>query len=39
MKDDLTRIAETIILSRRTVGIIRFNVLFALGIKAVILTL
>ncbi|MES2437420.1 MAG: heavy metal translocating P-type ATPase [Verrucomicrobiota bacterium] len=39
MKDDLTRVAETVILGRRTLGIIRFNVLFALGIKAVVLTL
>lgn len=39
MKDDLSRVAETVILGRRTLGIIRFNVSFALGIKAVILTL
>ena len=39
MKDDLTRVAETVILGRRTLAIIRFNVLFALGIKAVVLTL
>jgi Zn2+/Cd2+-exporting ATPase len=39
MKDDLTRVAETIILGRRTLSIIRFNVLFALGIKAVVLIL
>ncbi len=39
MKDDLTRVAETVILGRRTLGIIRFNVAFALGIKAVILAL
>ena len=39
MKDDLTRVAETVILGRRTLGIIRFNVGFALGIKAVVLTL
>jgi Cd2+/Zn2+-exporting ATPase len=39
MKDDLTRVAETVILGRRTLAIIRFNVLFALGIKAIVLTL
>jgi Cd2+/Zn2+-exporting ATPase len=39
MKDDLRRVAETVILGRRTLAIIRFNVLFALGIKAVVLTL
>ena len=39
MNDDLTRVAETILLGRRTLGIIRFNVAFALGIKAVVLTL
>ena len=37
MKDDLTRVAETIHLGRRTLSIIRFNVAFALGIKAVVL--
>ncbi len=39
MRDDLTRVAETIILGRRTLAIIRFNVFFALGIKTVVLTL
>jgi Cd2+/Zn2+-exporting ATPase len=39
MKDDLTRVAETVILGRRTLRIIRFNVAFALGIKAVVLIL
>lgn len=39
MKDDLTRVAETVLLGRRTLAIIRFNVGFALGIKAVVLTL
>ncbi|MEO5913913.1 MAG: heavy metal translocating P-type ATPase [Luteolibacter sp.] len=39
MKDDLTRVAETIRVGRRTLAIIRFNVAFALGIKAVVLTL
>ena len=28
MEDDLTRVAETILLGRRTLGIIRFNVIF-----------
>ena len=39
MKDDLTRVAETVILGRRTLRIIRFNVTFALAIKAVFLIL
>jgi Zn2+/Cd2+-exporting ATPase len=39
MKDDLTRVAETIHLGRRTLGIIHFNVAFALIIKAVFLVL
>ena len=39
MHDDLTRVAETIVLGRRTLAIIRFNVAFALGIKAVVITL
>ncbi|MES2439030.1 MAG: heavy metal translocating P-type ATPase [Verrucomicrobiota bacterium] len=39
MEDDLTRVAETILLGRRTLAIIRFNVAFALGIKAVVLAL
>jgi Cd2+/Zn2+-exporting ATPase len=39
MKDDLTKVAETVILGRRTLRIIRFNVTFALVIKAVFLTL
>ncbi len=39
MKDDLTKVAETVILGRRTLRIIRFNVTFALAIKAVFLVL
>lgn len=39
MKDDLGKIAETIRLGRRTMGIIRFNISFALGLKALFLTL
>ena len=39
MKDDLTKVAETVILGRRTLRIIRFNVTFALTIKAVFLIL
>ena len=39
MQDDLTRVAETILLGRRTLSIIHFNVAFALGIKALVLTL
>jgi Cd2+/Zn2+-exporting ATPase len=39
MKDDLTKVAEAVNVGRRTLGIIRFNVIFALAIKAVFLTL
>jgi Cd2+/Zn2+-exporting ATPase len=39
MTDDLGKIAETIRLSRRTLGIIRFNIIFALTLKAVFLIL
>ncbi len=39
MQDDLEKVAETIRLGRRTLGIIRFNIAFALGIKAVFLIL
>jgi Cd2+/Zn2+-exporting ATPase len=39
MQDDLAKIAETVRLGRRTLGIIRFNIIFALGLKAVFLVL
>ena len=39
MQDDLEMVAEAIILGRRTLGIIRFNIFFALTIKAVFLVL
>jgi Cd2+/Zn2+-exporting ATPase len=39
MKDDLSKIAETIQLGRRTLRIIQFNIAFALAIKAVFLVL
>ncbi len=39
MKDDLTKVADAIVTGRRTLSIIRFNVFFALGIKAVVLIL
>lgn len=39
MKDDLTKVAEAIVLGRRTLAIIRFNVAFALSIKALFLVL
>jgi len=39
MRDDLTRVAEAILTGRRTLGIIRFNVTFALAIKALFLIL
>lgn len=39
MKDDLTQVADAIILGRRTLRIIQFNVAFALAIKALFLIL
>ena len=39
MTDDLRKVAETVVMGRRTLAVIRFNVFFALGIKAVVLTL
>ena len=39
MQDDLSRVAEAIPLGRRTVGIIQFNIAFALALKAVFLVL
>lgn len=39
MKDDLRKVAETILLGQRTPGIIRFNVIFALAFKALFLVL
>ena len=39
MQDDLGKIAETVRLGRRTMGIIRFNITFALGLKALFLVL
>jgi Zn2+/Cd2+-exporting ATPase len=39
MKDDLSKVAETIRLGRRTLRIIQFNIAFALAIKAVFLIL
>ena len=39
MKDDLTKVAEAVTLGRRAVGIIRFNVTFALAVKALFLLL
>lgn len=39
MNDDLTLVAEAVALGKRTLGIIRFNVAFALGIKAIFLLL
>ncbi|OYU99341.1 MAG: heavy metal translocating P-type ATPase, partial [Verrucomicrobiales bacterium VVV1] len=37
MTDDLGKIAETIRLGRRTLGIIRFNIAFAIALKAIFL--
>ena len=39
MKDDLGEIAKAVALGRRTLGIIRFNISFALLLKAVFLIL
>jgi Cd2+/Zn2+-exporting ATPase len=39
MQDDLSKVAEAIELGRRTVGIIQFNIVFALALKAVFLVL
>ena len=39
MQDDLGMVAEAIALGRRTVGIIQFNIAFALALKAVFLVL
>jgi Cd2+/Zn2+-exporting ATPase len=39
MQDDLSKVAEAIALGRRTVGIIKFNIAFALALKAVFLIL
>lgn len=39
MKDDLGKIAETILLGRRTLGIIRFNITFSLSLKLIFLIL
>ena len=39
MQDDIGKVAEAILLGRRTLGIIRFNVGFALSLKAVFLVL
>ena len=39
MQDDLSKVAEAIALGRRTVGIIKFNIAFALALKAIFLVL
>lgn len=39
MEDDLTKVAEIVVLARRTMGVIRFNIAFALGLKAIFLAL
>lgn len=39
MKDDLGKIAETILLARRVMNIIRFNITFSLALKAIFLVL
>jgi Zn2+/Cd2+-exporting ATPase len=39
MRDDLLMVSEAIQFGRRTLGVIRFNIAFAIGIKAVFLVL
>ena len=39
MRDDLMKVAETVRIARRTMGVIRFNITFALALKAVFLLL
>ncbi len=39
MQDDLSKVAEAIQLGRRTLSIVRFNIIFALTLKAVFLVL
>jgi Cd2+/Zn2+-exporting ATPase len=39
MKDDLTKVADAVTLGKRAVNIIRFNVTFALAVKALFLVL
>jgi Cd2+/Zn2+-exporting ATPase len=39
MQDDLAKIAETVVLGRRTVRIIQANIVFALAVKAIFLVL
>ena len=39
MKDDLAKIAETVVLGRRTVRVIQANIIFALIVKAMFLVL
>jgi Cd2+/Zn2+-exporting ATPase len=39
MRDDLLMVSEAIRLGRRTLGVIRFNIAFAVGIKAIFLVL
>lgn len=39
IKDDLLMVAKAIRMGRRTVGVIRFNIIFALSIKAIFLVL
>jgi Cd2+/Zn2+-exporting ATPase len=39
MKDDLMRVADAIKLGKRTLSIIRFNIVFSLGMKAIFFAL
>ncbi|PTX91894.1 cadmium-translocating P-type ATPase [Verrucomicrobia bacterium LW23] len=39
MKDDLSKVADAVVLGRKTLGIIQFNIVFSLVIKAVFLIL
>ena len=39
MQDDLSKVAEAILLGRRAMRVIQANIIFALGVKAVFLVL
>ena len=39
MDDDIRKIADTVKISRKTLKIVRQNIVFALGIKAIVLLL
>ncbi|MBO5489695.1 MAG: cadmium-translocating P-type ATPase [Eubacterium sp.] len=39
MDDDIRKIAETVKISRKTLGVVKQNIVFALGVKAIVLVL